>query len=331
MLITAAKGDNCQPTERMAGNLKHALKGHVAANHSKGLTAQGLYLRLWADIREDVHKISHDYWNAPHKVILNVIRARFGRLYNQKLACRFGHAHDDSCPLCGLPDSAGHILGECKQKDMKSLAIERHNAAGRIIAQTIRQGSLGNCVMVGDIGNAGKCSTLNLHDTRVPEWLLSDGDLRRADTNRTMARPDLMLINITTQEAQRLHKRKKRDRNGYRTNMLSSRPDVQAIKVLIIEVGYASELRYKDKKRDKLAQHQKLSSALTQAGYQCEILPMVLGTTGGVFHSNLDSMRQAGISHERSITTLRQLSKHSRDYMQTIIDLRRQLEKLNPP
>ena len=61
VLITVAKGDNSQPTERMAGNPKHALKGHVAANHSKGLTAQGLYLRLWADIREDVHKISHDY------------------------------------------------------------------------------------------------------------------------------------------------------------------------------------------------------------------------------------------------------------------------------
>ena len=101
--------------------------------------------------------------------------------------------------------------------------------------------------------------------------------------------------------------------------------------MLIIEVGYTSELRYKDKMRDKLAQHQKLSSALTQAGYQCKILPIVLGTTGGVFHSNLDSMRQAGLSHERSITTLRQLSKHSRDYMQTIIDLRRRLEKLNPP
>ena len=64
-----------------------------------------------------------------------------------------------------------------------------------------------------------------------------------------------MLSNITNQEAQRLLKRKKRDRNGYRTNMLSSRPHVQAINVLIIEVGYASELRHKYKMRDKLEQH----------------------------------------------------------------------------
>ena len=49
--------------------------------------------------------------------------------------------------------SAGHILGECKQKDTTSLATERRNAAG-IIAHTIRQGSLGACSMMGDIGNA---------------------------------------------------------------------------------------------------------------------------------------------------------------------------------
>ena len=101
--------------------------------------------------------------------------------------------------------------------------------------------------------------------------------------------------------------------------MLSSRPDAQAIKVLIIEGGYANELRYRDKMRHKMEQHQKLSLA-------CKILPKVLGITGGVFHSNIDSMRQAGIS----ITTLRHLSKHSREYMQTIIDLRRRLEKPSP-
>ena len=193
-----------------------------------------------------------------------------------------------------FPDSAGHILGECGQKDMKSPAIEHHNAAGRIIAQIIRQGSLGSCVMTGDIGNADKCKTLNLHDTRFPEWLLSDGDLRKADTNCTMARPDLMLVNIKAEEAQRLHKRKKGDRNGYRTDMLSSRPDVQAIKVLVVEVGYTSELRYKG-----------TMSWSTISSDTCRIPVhnhVVLATTGGVFHSNLDSMWQAGISNERSKT-----------------------------
>ena len=283
LLITPSKEQENQTVDRTAGNLKQALKVHIASRHAKGLTNQGSYLELWNDIQHELHKSSQTFWKAPHKVIRNVIRARFGGLYNQKSACRFRHAHDDSCPLCGLPDSAGHMLGECMHKDMKSLAIERHNAAGRIVAQAIQHGALGNCVMIGDVGNAEKCNALNLHSTRVPEWLLSDDDLLRANTNCTVARPDLMLVTITHEEAQALSDRRKRDRNGYRTRMLSSRPDAHAIMVLIVEVGYSSELRYKEKLQVRLDQHKQLVQAMENAGYQCNILPVVLGTTGGVF------------------------------------------------
>ena len=77
-----------------------------------------------------------------------------------------------------------------------------------------------------------------------PERLLSDEDLSSTKTNRIVAIPDLMLVTITNEQAQALSDRRKRDRNGYRTGMLSSRPDVHAIKLLIVEVGYSSELRY---------------------------------------------------------------------------------------
>ena len=178
-------------------------------------------------------------------------------------------------------------MGECMHKDMKSLAIERHNAAGRIVAQATRHGALGNCVMTGDIGNAEKCNAPNLHSTRVPEWLLSDDDLSKTNANCTVARPDLMLVTITNEEAQALRDWRKRDRNGYRTGMLSSRPDAHAIKVLVVEVGYSSEVRYNEKLQAKLDQHKQLMQALENAGYHCKVLPLILGTTGGVFKSNL--------------------------------------------
>ena len=223
---------------RAAGDLKQAPNVHIAYRHAKGLTNRactsdcGMILSMSCTI-------SDTYWRAPHKITLdhstrNVIRARFGGLYNQKLACRYRHAHDDSCPLCGLLGSAGYIHGECMHKGMKSLAIERHNAAGRIVAQAIRHGALGNCVMIGDVGNAEKCNALNLCRTRVPEWLLSDDDQSRINTNRIVARPDLTLVTITNDRAQALINRRKWDRNGYRTGMLSSRPDAHAIKVLIL-------------------------------------------------------------------------------------------------
>ena len=84
---------------------------------------------------------------------------------------------------------------------------------------------------------------------------LSDDDLSRADTNRLLARPDLMLVTITNEEAQELRDWRRPNRNGYRTGLLSLRPDAHAIKVLIVEVGYSSELRYKKKLQAKLDQH----------------------------------------------------------------------------
>ena len=107
--------------------------------------------------------------------------------------------------------------------------------------------------------------------------------------------------------------------------MLSSRPVAHAIKVLIVEVGYSSELRYKEKLQAKLDQHKQLMQALDNAGYQCKLLPVVLGTTGGIFNSNLSYMTTAGVPYERSSAILRQLSTHAIDYMQTIIDFRRRL------
>ena len=93
--------------------------------------------------------------------------------------------------------------------------------------------------------------------------------------------------------------------------------------MLIVEVGYSSELRYKAKLQAKLDQHNQLMQALENAGYQCKVLPLVLGTTEGVFKSNLSCMTEAGVSYERSTAILRQLSTNATDYMQTIIDLRR--------
>ena len=56
---------------------------------------------------------------------------------------------------------------------------------------------------------------------------------------------------VASQKKKALSDRTKLGRNGYQTGMLSSRPDAHAIKVLIVEVGYLSELRYKEKLQAK--------------------------------------------------------------------------------
>ena len=89
--------------------------------------------------------------------------------------------------------------------------------------------------------------------------------------------------------------------------------------------------KYEEKLKDKMAQHSKLLNALSNAGFEASILPVILGNTGGVFHSNLTSMHALGISHDRSLHLIRTLSKQATDYMQAMIDLRICLEKRHPP
>ena len=107
--------------------------------------------------------------------------------------------------MCNLEDDVGHILGGCAHRDMRALHIERHNTAGRRIAQGIRNGAHGNHVMIGDVGNAEKCQGFEVHGTRIPEWILSDQDYDTVDSNRSMMRPDLMVINTTNQTAATLN------------------------------------------------------------------------------------------------------------------------------
>jgi len=56
----------------------------------------------------------------------NIIKFIYGRLYNGKLAKRYGHAPTEKCPLCHRTDSCTHLAGECDAH--KNLSISRNNA-----------------------------------------------------------------------------------------------------------------------------------------------------------------------------------------------------------
>ena len=44
----------------------------------------------------------------------NLLTFIHGKLYNGKIAKRYGHTPTDECPLCHRPDSCTRIVGECK-------------------------------------------------------------------------------------------------------------------------------------------------------------------------------------------------------------------------
>ena len=214
---------------------------------------------------------------------------------------------------------------------MRSLAIERHILAGRLIADAIRKGAKGNQVMIGDVGSNDKCEGLSFLDNRVPSWLLSDLDLQAAGTARRLVRPDLMLIATTSQHAEALQENRKRCRSGLRHGMLQSGLPGRQLEVQVVEIGYTSEISYASKLEEKMAQHACLVRALEQAGFNAQILPVILGTTGGMFKGTLTSLEQLGVPHASAESLLTALSQHAVQHMQAMIDLRRRLERHDPP
>ena len=139
--------------------------------------------------------------------------------------------------------------------------------------------------MIGDVGNAEKFQGLEHHDTRIPEWLLSDQDCDTVDSNRSMMRPDLMVINTRNQTAATLHACKKQGQHGRRREMLSAGHPAHPVKVMIVEAGYTSETRYAQKLQEKRTQHGKLQRVLSRVGFEVSTLPVILGTTGEVFNT----------------------------------------------
>jgi hypothetical protein len=79
------------------------------------------------------------------------MKYRHGCIWNAKLAkrigrqykcCRHAKPHPSAkapCPLCGLEDSGGHIMGDCRHKHMQGLTIQRHNDAVQTIAKALRK------------------------------------------------------------------------------------------------------------------------------------------------------------------------------------------------
>ena len=96
-----------------------------------------------------------------------------------------------NCPLCGEPDSVGHLLGGCTHRECVAMKIERHNAAVRMVQDTITCSSRhGGCYTIMDA-----CPANNLPEgvqgTRLPSWLLPDG---HPDADKLQkCRPDIVM------------------------------------------------------------------------------------------------------------------------------------------
>ena len=169
-------------------------------------------------------------------------------------------ATDRRCCLCHGGDSIGHMLGKCSHPVMKSLIIERHTSAARLILKAFRRGNFRALDTYADVGEASKVDDLELLGTRIPLSNLDDSELPEGPQQRNKLRPDILIVGDTAL-AGRLEaagtagpRRSCRKRNA-----------VGSIKeaITIMKVGYGSDTKYHAKLAAKNEQHEQLRCLLT--------------------------------------------------------------------
>ena len=193
------------------------------------------------------------------------------------------------CTQCGEEDGNGHMLGGCKHPRMHGMYIERHNAGLRSCVPVIHACSLGACRTIADAGAAHKMDGLETEGTRIPEDILRDSNLPGGPAQRKLLRPDLLLIAPPVDgehDDAANDARAKRPRGPPRPYWMggakASRRTMQRQRAIAVESGYCSNTRYHEKYAEKLQQHAQLETILQAAGYDAEVLPILVGTTGCV-------------------------------------------------
>ena len=228
-----------------------------------------------------------------------------------------------------MVDSAGHMLGGCNHKELKSRYISRHDTALIKVLIELLQGVLGAHFVIADKGAWESLQQFGAHSKRIPDFVMqdnssqTDGEEQAKTLERDKMRPDIMIVEWTDAE-----------RETYMTGnpmptLSPTMQDNRPRKVWIVEGGYCTDTRYMDKLLRKELQHKQLQESLKQRGFEVILLPIVLGVTGTIYKTNIAALSALGIEQDKAKKLLKELHLHAVISHHTIIKLRRKLENIN--
>ena len=180
-------------------------------------------------------------------------------------------------------------------------------------------------------------------DTCLPPWLAQestisemrqDGEERdrtidslgiTAPEDRLKMRPDIMMMDLTTNDLSGMESRapKKRKANGEKTTLKEM---IGRKKITILEIGYVADTRYDDKYKAKVQQHRSLCQILEKEGHEVKLYPVILGTQGSVFNCFKAAMSAVGVQGPHQMALARKLHDHAVTSLSKIIRSRRFLE-----
>ena len=145
---TTGTAPNITNRARYVQNLHADLKRKVHEYCKLGFSKSSSYFGYWTNVNKAAHRqLSNAFWTLktiPLSAKRYILQYRGGVLYNEKLAVRYGRQSNGLCPMCHLPDSAGHMLGSCMHRHAKGMIIKRHNQATWEVHNAITTGEKGN-------------------------------------------------------------------------------------------------------------------------------------------------------------------------------------------
>ena len=229
----------------------------------------GVYAGAWQQAYEAPDGMlagpSNAMWTAKGTsaaLITLVLKARYGLLWNAKLARRYrmqygvqrwgrpgsaarqgrqGPISDGMCPHCGRPDSTGHILGGCRHARMQAMYIKRHNVAVQLVTRWLRKRSTAGgvyTIMDACKGAAAELEKHKVQGTRLPEWLLPS----IPPEQRARLRPDILrILGLPA--------------NPSKSDLQLAAANKGKYTVQIVEVGYTTDTNWHETLKNKNRQH----------------------------------------------------------------------------
>ena len=317
-----------EPTLRVAANLKGALRRHLHATLRTGGSPVGVYAASWRALYDHPEGASPKESSAKWKrgrvseaAIRSNLKFAWGQFWNKKLAKRYARpyrrgepaATDDRCPLCGLPDSCGHIQGGCQPRQMQAMYTAKHNKAVQKIARALQRRSRdGGCYMVMDACRTDELAGHEAATSKVPCFLLPN----TPEADRRRMRPDILRVsNLPAVPSP-----------GQITEACAHK---HRHPLQLVEVGFTSDTRWQDKMQEKRGQHEALVAALRAAGWTVNAHVVLVGHCGTVYKTGLTALQDMGVSKQNASALLEDLSIHAVVAAHEIGMARRRLERIS--
>eukprot|EP00854_Cymbomonas_tetramitiformis_P001419 gene1419-biopygen1281 len=271
-----------------------------------------------------IHKLSNEHWKqASFAERKTVLKSRNGVLPLQSYeAAKAAKTPVTDCPLEGCRSKRvtqakgvyvkpGHPLGGYMDHEMCNMKTARADAQAAVVTKELRNSRKGGCQVYAYTGNR---TETDRKPRAIPDWILTRGHCRR-DGKDHPARGDgpdtiLSFVDIVMLEGTQGLK------EGDRPTQAEALAKVKMIH--LIELTCTDDQYWEAALLEKWRKYGPLLQLLKDHGHKAQLHVMAVGRTGTVYEHNKRALNKMGMNNKEAEKTLRNLSKTTVGYANSL-------------